>query len=156
MNSVRWQRGVPERIRTLEPLSRYDYADLFAITIHDGAERSAEDRMRAALGRAPIPLRALVSFVQGRILGLRLGPWLSPDHVLGWRVADRGDDWFRMEADSWLLTGHVVCQIADGEYSIAAFVRYHHRLAALIWPLVTPIHRYVGRTLLRSAATMGE
>ena len=54
------------------------------------------------------------------LLGLRLGPWPSPDLVHGWRIAGKGDDWLRLETASWLMTCHVVVHVesAGGEIVI--------------------------------------
>jgi hypothetical protein len=72
--------------------------------------------------------------------------------VGGWKIADRGDSWLRVEASSWFLTAHVVLQVADGQVSVATFVRYDRPIAAFVWPPVSIIHRRVMPDLLRHAA----
>src|SRR5262249_28321080 len=65
-------------------------------------DHSAEEWARAILERAPISRRNARRF--WRLIGLRLGPPGSPDHVQGWRIAARHDGWMRLEAASFYLT----------------------------------------------------
>ena len=80
----------------------------------------------------------------------------SPDHLLGWKIAergenDRGERWIRIEAASWFLTGHVLMHVDQRKASFASFIRYDRRLAAFVWPPVSLIHRQVALALMRSA-----
>jgi hypothetical protein len=93
----------------------------------------------------------LIPFVQRVFLGLRLKLRPSPDRLLGWKIADRGENWMRIEAASWFLTGHVVMHVGEGQISVASFIRYDRRPAAYIWPPVSLIHRQVVLALVRSA-----
>ena len=77
------------------------------------------------------------TFIPWRVLlGLRLGPWPTPDHVHGWKIADRGDDWLRLETASWLMTCHAVIYVDDRQVSAGLFVRYDHPIANLWWGLL--------------------
>jgi hypothetical protein len=93
----------------------------------------------------------LVPFVQRAFLGLRLQLRPSPDHLLGWKIADRGENWIRLEAASWFLTGHVLMHFDQRHASFASFIRYDRRLAAFVWPPVSLIHRHVALAVMRSA-----
>ena len=152
MSTVRWHRNVPETIRSLDTLADPDYADIVTATVSETQSRTPEQWVHAALEGVPRGLLFFVPFVQRVALGLRLELRPSPDHVLGWKIAERGDNWLRIEAASWFLTGHVVLHVDDGRLSFASFVRYDRPPAALVWPPVSLIHRQVALALVRSAA----
>jgi hypothetical protein len=107
--------------------------------------------IRAALSGLPRWLFVFGPSVQRVFLGLRLKLRPSPDHLLGWEIAERGENWMRIEAASWFLTGHVVMHIDEGRISFASFVRYDRPLARIVWPPVSLIHRQVALSLVRSA-----
>ena len=158
MATVHWQRDVPEAIRALDTLEHVDYADLFTGTASDDVAMSPEHwmrTMRSAPARVRLVLR-LAFFAQRRILGMRLETRPSADHMLGWRIAERGDNWFRLETDGPLGTGHLVFHVAGGrQVSVATFLRYHRRMGALLWAAMWRLHRRVGRTIFDYAATAG-
>jgi hypothetical protein len=149
--TVRWQRSVPEAIRSLGALANADYADIVTATIDETPSGTPEQLIRAALNDVPRGLRFLMPFIQRVFLGLRLKLRPSPDYLLGWKIADRGESWMRIEAASWFLTGHVVMHIDEGQISFASFIRYDRRPAAYIWPPVSLIHRQVALALVRIA-----
>jgi hypothetical protein len=148
--TIRWRREVPEAMRSLGALANADYADIVTATI-DETPAEPEQVVHAALKGLPRGLLFLTPFVQRVFLGLRLQLRPSPDHLLGWRIADRGEHWMRIEAASWFLTGHVVMHVDEGRVSLASFIRYDRRLAAFVWPPVSLIHRQVALALVRSA-----
>ena len=149
--TVRWSRQVPDAIRALGALADADYADIVTATLDEVPEGTTEQLIRATLKNVPRGLLLLTPFVQRVFLGLRLQLRASPDHLLGWKIADRGETWVRIEASSWFLTGHVVMQLDRGELSFASFIRYDRRLAAFVWPPVSLIHRQVALALVRAA-----
>jgi hypothetical protein len=150
ISTVRWQREVPEAIRALGVLPDADYADI--VTARIGTQPTEPEQLiDAALKGVPRALLLVTPFVQRVVLGLRLKLRPAPDRILGWKIADRGDEWMRIEAASWFLTGHVVMHVDAGQVSFASFVRYDRRLAALVWPPVSLIHRQVALALVRSA-----
>ena len=155
MSTVRWQRDVPESLRALDTLERPDYVDLVTGMVSEAVVMTPEQWIRATLNGLPRSLLLLVPFIQRTILGLRLQLRPSPDHVLGWKIAERGGNWIRIEAASWFLTGHVIMRIADGQMSFATFVRYERFPAALVWPPISLIHRRVALELVRSATRAG-
>jgi len=148
---VAWQRDVPESIRSLVGLTSPDYVDLFTARTNEASEKSAEDWARVALEEAPDHLRLAVVLAQRLVLGLRLGPRRSPDYILGWKIADRGDSWVRTEAASWMMTASLVFKVDEAELSVATSVRYDRRMAALVWPPISIVHRKVGLALMRRA-----
>ena len=120
-------------------------------------DMSAERWARALADTAPSGVRLLLRLavlVQRRLLGLRLEPRPSASHLLGWRLADHGDHWFRLEADSpWLGTAHLVFLRDEGQVSVATFLRYRRRIAALVWAPVSLLHGLVGLVILRHVVT---
>jgi hypothetical protein len=140
--------NIPDAIRGLDTLARLDYVDLFTATTSGTTDESAEEWARAALEETPTGRSAPALW---RLLGVRLGPTPSPDYVQGWTIADRGEDWIRIEATSWFMTAHAVVHVDDGHVSLALFVRYDRPIAALIWPPVSVMHRRAVPVMLRQA-----
>jgi hypothetical protein len=139
---------VPATMRSVAAMPDADYVDVSVLAGDDATDWSAEEWARAVLESAPSARR--FAFIPWRIfLGLRLGPWPSPDHVHGWKIADRGDDWLRLETASWLMTCHAVVHVEDGQVSAALFVRYDHPIAALWWPPLSTVHRRAMPVILR-------
>ncbi len=85
-------------------------------------------------------------------LGLRFGPRPSPEHVLGWAIIDREPDSLTLESRSWLLTSRLVFRTEASRVTQSTFVRYDQRIAAIIWPPVSILHRQIVPRLLRHAA----
>ena len=150
-STVRWRREVPEAIRSLGELANADYADIVTATVDETPSGTIEQLIDASLKGVPRGLLVLIPVVQRVFLGLRLTLRPSPDRVLGWKIAERGENWMRIEAASWFLTGHVVMQLDRGQISLASFLRYDRRLAAFVWPPVSLIHRQAALALVRSA-----
>ena len=149
-STVRWRREVPEAIRSLGALADADYADIVTATVEE-TPSDPEQLIHAALDGLPRALLVSVPFIQRVFLGLRLQMRPSPDHLLGWKISDRGENWMRIEAASWFLTGHVVMHTDERRISFASFIRYDRRLAALVWPPISLIHRQVALAVMRSA-----
>lgn len=147
VQTVLQQRNVPEAIRSLSTMSP-DYVDLFTARTRGAAGRSPEQWARAGVGDAA---GLAGQFVWRVLLGLGLGPRRSPDHVGGWKIADRGESWIRLEAASWFLTAHIVVQVEEEQLSVATFIRYDLRLARLVWPPLSIGHRQAMPGLLRHA-----
>jgi hypothetical protein len=146
-----WQRDVPESIRSLGGLANPDYQDLFTATTNEASDKPADDWARVVLEGAPDHLRLAVFLAQRFLLGLRLGPHRSPDYILGWKIADRGDSWVRIEAASWMMTASLVFKVDEARLSMATFVRYDRRMASLVWPPGSILHRKIGLALMDRA-----
>ncbi|WP_344533725.1 hypothetical protein [Streptomyces albiaxialis] len=102
---------IPERILALSPLTAPDYVDVFTLTTPEPTDIPPERWARAAFE----DVAGLGGqFIWRVLLGLRLARRRrsSPTHIAGWRIAGRGDDWIRVEARSWMLTGHLVVHVA--------------------------------------------
>jgi hypothetical protein len=139
---------VPAAIRAVDTLASPDYVDSFTATASGASEKSPEEWARVVLEDTPTGRSAPLLW---RLLGLRLGPRPSPEYVQGWKIADRGDDWIRLEVTSRFLTAHAVVHVDDGHVSIALFVRYDRAIAAIVWPPVSVMHRRAVPVMLHQA-----
>ena len=142
------QRNVPEAIRSLSTLAKPDYVDLFTVATVAAADRSPEQWARAAIEDAG---GLAGQFIWRVVLGLRLERRPSLDHVGGWKIGDRDDNWVRLEAASWFLTAQIVVQVDPEQVSVATFIRYDRPMAAVIWPPLSIGHRQAMPGLLRLA-----
>ncbi len=140
-------RNVPESVRALSSLPDAHYADLF--TLATDAHATPERWARAMFGDEPDLAELLI---WRGLLGLRLRRGRSPATVAGWRIGARGDDWIRLEAASWFLSGNLVVRAADGQVSLGTFVRYDRFLGHGVWPPLSALHRRLAPGLLRDAA----
>ncbi|GAA2208941.1 hypothetical protein GCM10009850_043990 [Nonomuraea monospora] len=136
---------IPESVRTLSPLS--DYIDHY--TLATGVRATPEQWARAMFGDVP---NAAERLIWRGFLGLRLTREPSPQTVAGWRIAEQGPDWIRMEAASWLLTANIVVRAAEGQVSAATYLRYERGLGRVVWTVLSPVHRALVPRILR----MGE
>ncbi|MGC5016564.1 hypothetical protein ACLQ2R_37850 [Streptosporangium sp. DT93] len=140
-------RDVPASVRALGSLSRVDYGDHFALSAD--AEATPEQWARAMFGNVP---SAVETLLWRGFLGLRLDRRRSPDTVAGWRVGGRGEDWIRLEAASWFLTGNLLVRAAGGEVSLATLLRHDRPLGRVVWPPLSAVHRLLVPGVLRDAA----
>jgi len=152
---VRWEREVPEDILALG-LAQADYADLVSAPLPPGPARTPEQWMIDGLRVLPDALTRVIPWIHRGLLGLRVELAPSADRPLGWTVADRTADHIAIEASGPLMAARVVVHIGRTHGSLASFVRYERRAAAVIWPPVSLIHRRVAITLMRSAVRAGS
>lgn len=138
---------VPAEVRSHGSLDSPDYVD-FTASPTGAIDRSPEEWARAVLEDTPTGRSAPTLW---RLLGLRLGPRPSPDHVQGWRIADRGESWIRLETSSWFMTAHALVHAAEEQLSLALFLRYDRAIAALIWAPVSVLHRRAVPVMLHQA-----
>jgi len=149
MPSATQQRTIPEAIRSLSGMESPDYSDLFTVRLKGAADASPEQWARTAVedvaGRGG-------QFIWRRVLGLRLTS--RPERVGGWRIADRGERWIRLEASSWFLTAHLVTRVDDRQLSAGTFIRYDHPIAPLIWVPASAGHRRLMPGLLEQTVRL--
>jgi hypothetical protein len=88
------------------------------------------------------------------VLGLRLGPRPSQDHILGWQIVERDPDRTVCQLHSILLTARNTFRKADGRFTWSTFVTYERPIARIIWPPVSVVHRILVRVSLRKAANL--
>src|SRR5918994_3291786 len=138
MPSVTQQRAIPEAIRALSGMDRPDYIDGFTVTTNGAADATPEQWFRTAL--EDVAGRNGQVIWRG-VLGLRLKSRPSAERVAGWKIADRGEDWIRLEASSWFMTAHLVTRLDDGQLFAGTCIRYDHPIAPLIWVPASAAHR---------------
>ncbi|HEV3322066.1 MAG TPA: DUF2867 domain-containing protein [Solirubrobacteraceae bacterium] len=134
----------------------YDYDDSFTAPRAAADDRTPEQLARAVFEDAPRPVRwFLVSgFRYG--LGLKFGPRPSPEHVLGWAIIDRSPDSVTIESRLWFLTSRLVFRTEPSRVMYSTYVRYDRRIAAIIWPPVSMLHRQIVPRMLRHAARRAQ
>ncbi|MFG1708618.1 hypothetical protein ACFLIM_36000 [Nonomuraea sp. M3C6] len=143
--------NIPESVRALSSLPDIDYADQFTLSpdADEDADATPEQWARAMFGDVPSVAESLI---WRGLLGFRLSRGRSPATVAGWQIGERGEDWIRLEAASWFLTGNLLVQTADGRVSLGTFLRYDRRLGHGVWPPLSVIHRRLVPGVLRDAA----
>jgi hypothetical protein len=152
VSSLIGTHDVPEAVRALTTLTKPDYIDLFTVTTPVATDKSAEEWARAVLEQAPLSRRNARRL--WRVMGLRLGPPRSPDHVQGWMIAARGDNWLRVETASWYLTAQAICLVEETQVSLSLSLRYDRRVGALAWALVSGPHQRAVPVMLRQAVRL--
>lgn len=134
-----------------------DYADAFEVARKQTDRRSAERWARDGFERLPVASRRSGLLAHRWILGFRLGPWASPDHVFGWRIATSEPELLHLEAQSRLLSGHMVWRLHDTRLVMTTFLRYEmHTTASVVWAALGNVHRGGAPHLLELAATAPE
>jgi hypothetical protein len=130
----------------------HDFACAYAVAIASDDNRSSEQWARAVWEEAPAPLRWFMLAGWRLVLGFRLGPRDSPDHVLGSRIVDRGPGETVCQLRSGFLNAHNTFRKVDGTFVWSTFVTYERPMARVIWPPVSLVHRLLVRIALRRAA----
>ena len=145
----------PIRPRTLNEVSSnfaFAFACAYAIDIAADDRRSSEEWARSAWEDAPPALRLFMLAGWRFVLGLRLGPRPSVDHILGWTIVERGADETVCQLRSWLLNAYNAFRIDDGRLVWSTFVVYERPAAKFIWLPVSFLHRRLVRIALGRAA----
>jgi hypothetical protein len=135
--------------------AEYDYTDSSEVELSPGDDRSPEALARAAFEGASWPMRWFLLIGWRAGLGLRLGPRDSPEHILGWAIAETSPDSIALELRSWLLSSRLVFQVDATHASASTLVRYETPLAAILWPPVSILHRLILPWRLRRAVASG-
>jgi len=144
---VGWE-NIPAAIRDASGMTAPSYADRFGIGVGERRGASAEAWARLILEGTPTGQSAPRLW---RLLGLRLGPAGSPDHVQGWEIAHREGHWVRLATASWAMSARAVVWLDDAEVSLALFVHFDKLPAAVVWPPVAILHRRAVPVMLRQA-----
>src|SRR5262245_40556639 len=151
MSLVIQQRNIPDVIRSLSGMDSPDYFDLFTVTTNGAAETSPEHWCRTAIE----DVAGLGGqFIWRGVLGLRLKSRPAAERVGGWKIADRGEKWIRLEASSRFLTAHLVTRPDDGHLSVSTFIRYDHPIAPMIWVPASAVHRRLMPGLLKQTVRL--
>ncbi len=155
MNPGRVRRvDVPDQIAATFAWSTANYAAAFALTTDAARARTPVQWARAVFEGAPAAVRWCMVFGWTRVLGLRLGPLPSNDHVLGWAIAN-GDlvpGSTALIAESRFLRACNMVTVDDATVTWVTLVHYSSAAARPLWSLARPIHHLTIRRLLARAA----
>lgn len=134
-----------------------DYADAFEVTRSPTDRRSAEQWARDGFEGLPVTIRRSLLLVHRWILGFHLGPWASSEHVLGWRIVTSEPELLHLEAQSTLMSGHMVWRLHHERLVMTTFLQYEmRRTAPVVWAVIGNIHRGGAPYLLKLAAIVRE
>ena len=153
--------GHARRIDLPAALARSDggYASAFALATPKARSLTPELWARAVFEQGPAPLRAFVDLGWRALLGLRLGPRHSPDHVAGWAIAsvDERPDTITLTADSGLLRARNIVAVDDDVVEWVTAVQFERRLGRTVWAAAIPVHSLtIPYLLTRAAGTIEE
>jgi hypothetical protein len=144
---------VTDEIAAGDTLVEPDYSGAFEVLITDADARSPEQWARATFEGAPRAVRWCLLLGWRAILGLRLGPPASPDHVLGWKIVTAAPEAITLEVRSGLVTAHKVLRIDGSRVILTTFVRYERRGAGALWSAIAPVHHRAEPYVLGRAAS---
>lgn len=130
-----------------------DYRVAFEVPTDRTDTRTPEQWARAVFESAPRPVRWFLLLGWRWVLGLRLGPRSSSDHVLGWRIAETAPEAVRLELRSALMTTQLILRVASSKAVLTTHVYYTRRLAHPLWAAVSLIHQQMIPYLLGRAAS---
>lgn len=133
-----------------------DYIDAFEVSKMGTDTRTPEQWMRAVFESAPRPVRWFLLLGWRWVLGLRLGPRPSPDHVLGWRIVLTEPDATHLELRSALMVARLSLRVARSTTIWITNVHYTRSLARPLWTAVGLIHRQMIPYLLGRAASIPQ
>jgi hypothetical protein len=128
-----------------------DYVDVFEVPIRPTDSRTAEQALRDALGRKPSAGGAAVLWIHRHVLGFRLGPVSSAEHVIGWPIMHSGADEIVLAVNGPLMHGELSLRRHDDRRAVLTTrLHYRHKFAArAVWLMVGPLHRVIAPRLLQ-------
>ena len=149
--AVRWTL---KRIASAVLAERADYTDVFEVPILHGDLRTAEQAFRDALGDQPGAVGSLVVWIHRHVLRFRLGPYSSPEHVIGWPITHSDPDEIVLATGGPLMRGQLTLQRQDGRRAVLTTrLHYSHKTAArTVWAIVGPLHRALAPRLMERSA----
>jgi hypothetical protein len=129
-----------------------DYCDSFTIGRASSDARTAEDWHRAAFEGSPAVFRHGLPVAWRTLLGLRMGPRPSPDHVLGWRRVSAEPDLAVYATQGTVAEANLVLRLEPNRAVLTTFVHFtKRRLGESIFVVAGPIHRAIIPFLLDRA-----
>ena len=135
-------------------VGRIDYADAFEVRLSEPYEPEPEQFVRTAIEKTSAPIRWGMQFAWRVLLGLRMGPRSSPDHILGWPIVQADAELVHLRASSWLIQGSVVGRKVEPTRAVVTtYVTYERpRASRAVWAVVAPLHRRAAGYLMARAA----
>jgi hypothetical protein len=104
----------------------------------------------------PRPVRWFLLLGWRGVLGLRLGPRPSPDHILGWWIAEMSPEEVHLELYSALMKAQLTLHVSSSTAVWSTDVSYTKPLARPLWAAVGVIHRQIVPSLLGRAASFPQ
>ncbi|KAA6212069.1 DUF2867 domain-containing protein [Streptomyces albofaciens JCM 4342] len=143
-------RSLPVRRVRVDPAGAH-YASAFAVPATGLPHLLPVDWARAVFEKAPAVLRRCLYGGWRGGLGLRLGPRVSAQHVLGWLVTESGPDAVTLEAHSPLLTARNMVRLDHSSLTWSTFVHFKNPVGRAVWASAAPLHHQAIPLLLRRA-----
>jgi hypothetical protein len=145
-------RALAERTEISEDAA--DYVDVFEAPIQPADSRTAEQTVRDGFGQAPGAGGAAVLWIHRHVLGFRLGPLSSPEHVFGWSIVHSDTDEVVLAANGPLMHGEMDVRRESARRAVLTTrLHYRHRFAGrVVWAAVGPLHRAIAPQLIKRAA----
>jgi hypothetical protein len=145
------QTVLPAGTRELATLAHIDYEDAFLVGTGLAQDRTAEQWAREILEAAPLSTRQALT--RGwSMLGLRLAPAQSGQHVLGWEIRHSDPDAVLLGARGRLgLSGELIFQRSPRTLLYATVVQLENRIARGLWAAIESRHQRVVQDLLARA-----
>ena len=138
----------PVDVRSLATLDHVNYQDAFTIPASAAGTDSAEQWLREVFEGAPAALRGTLRF-GWRLFGAKLGPYPSPEHVIGWQVEASEPDWVRTGVRWGIgLRAQLVLRTLPSAVVLSTSVEKDSVASKILWPLLIPVHQPVLRFLL--------
>ena len=159
--AVRWTlRRIAARVfaeRAAADDAAADYVDVFEVPVHQDDSRTGEQALRDALGHRAGAGGGIVLWIHRYILRFQLGPYSSPEHVIGWSITHSDPDEIVLVADGPLMRGQLRLRREDGRRAVLTTrLHYRHRVAArAVWAVVGPLHRVIAPELMKRTARRG-
>jgi hypothetical protein len=146
-----WPIAVTEAYPTVGEIP--DYADAFEVCKTPSDQRRAEQWARDGFGGLSPASRWSGMLAHRYLLGFSLGPWSSPSHIFGWRIASSQPEMLHLEAKGSVMEAHMIWRLSKSGLTMTTFVKYKKPdLAAAIWSFAGNIHRSGVPNLLKYAA----
>jgi Protein of unknown function (DUF2867) len=144
--------ALAQRVPTRE--AGADYTDVFEASIRPGDLRTGEQAFRDALGDKPGVGGSVVLWIHRHVLRFRLGPYSSPEHIVGWQIMRSDPDEFVLATGGPLMRGQLTLRREDGRRAtLTTRLHYRHKIAArTVWAMVGPLHRAVAPRLMERTA----
>jgi hypothetical protein len=145
------QTVLPAGTRELATLAHIDYEDAFLVGTGLAQDLTAEQWAREILEAAPLSTRQALT--RGwSMLGLRLAPAQSGQHVLGWEIRHSDPDAVLLGARGRLgLSGELIFQRSPRTLLYATVVQLENRIARSLWAAIESRHQRVVQDLLARA-----
>jgi hypothetical protein len=134
-----------------------DYVDVFEVPVRQDDSRTGEQAFRDALGYTPGAGGGVVLWIHRHILRFQLGPYSSPEHIIGWSITHSDPDGLVLVADGPLMRGQLRLRREDGRRAVLTTrLHFRHKVAArAVWAVVGPLHRVIAPQLMQRAARGG-